>query len=308
MLNWVTDQTKSNKALKFLKEGIAQKYTMTIRSEIQMGSILSKTVTECRWALNVLDITDGGYELELLTLDNVMLETNNPSLKDIATMNNVFGQMYNELRFTVNRKGELLQVKNIEQLRKRWKHVRTELYEVQGRFTSIEEVLKLNDEVFANEKQLFDVIKATEFFELYFNGIYGKVLPSTEYITKKSRFQLADVSCPALAIHGCRRGAAIDRGAWNAQVFHLFGVAVAPPSVLLAFLVVVVVVVGHALLSGIEHFVAPLRGRLRRGTGAIVVAILPDRQGAHVLYGAFIAVHALPGRLGLRRKRGYEAV
>lgn len=193
MLNWVTDQTKSNKALKILKEGMAQKYTMTIRSEIQMGSILSKTVTECRWALNVLDITDGGYELELLTLDNVMLETNNPSLKDIATMNNVFGQMYNELRFTVNRKGELLQVKNIEQLRKRWKHVRTELYEIRGRFTSIEEVLKLNDEVFANEKQLFDVIKATEFFELYFNGIYGKVLPSTEYITKKSRFQLADV-------------------------------------------------------------------------------------------------------------------
>lgn len=193
MLNWITDEGKSEKALQFLQKGSTQKYTLTIHSDIQMGSSHNKSVTECRWMLTVKDITDNGYELELLTLDNVMLETNNPALKDIAALNNVFKQMYNELYFTVNRRGELLNVKNIALLQKRWQQVRTQLFEIQGKSTSIEEVLRLNDELFADEKQLFDVIKATEFFELYFNGIYGKKLPYTDYPTKKSRFQLTDI-------------------------------------------------------------------------------------------------------------------
>lgn len=193
MLNWVIDETKSDKALQFLQKGLTQKYTLTVRAQIQMGSSLSKTTTECRWSLNIKDITKDGYDLELLTLENVMTETNNPALKDMVALNNVFGQMYNELHFTVNKKGQLIHVHNIAQLQKRWKQVRTQLVEIQGRHTSIEEVLRLNDDLFAEEKKLFDTINAIEFFELYFNGIYGKILPANEYITKKSRFQLADI-------------------------------------------------------------------------------------------------------------------
>ena len=167
MFNWVIDETKSQKALQLLHTGITKKYTVQVSAEMQMGGALSKTLTQCRWVLSVVDVNANGYDMELLTVDNVMLETNNTALKDMVAINNVFSQMYNDLHFTVNKKGELMNIKNIAQLQNRWKHVRTELIELEGKVTSIEEVLRLNDELFINEKQLFDVIKTIEFLMEY---------------------------------------------------------------------------------------------------------------------------------------------
>jgi len=188
MLNWIKDQKEGS--LQLLKSGVRGKYTMTIKGQIQMGSMHTASTSQCKWVLNVLGVDASGYDLELLTLDNVLLEYNNPSLKDIDALNNMFKQIYNDLSFRVGKDGKLLKVENIPHIKARWQQVRTQLVEIQGQFVSIAQVLQLNDNLFANDQLLFDTINATEFFE-WFMFPYGK--SGRVDITKKSRFQTADV-------------------------------------------------------------------------------------------------------------------
>src|SRR3954464_1289045 len=114
MFDWIISENKNQKIIQFAKADIVKKYLLTIDADIQMGTSNTKSTTECRWVVRVLKIDSNGYDLELLTLDNILVKYSNPALKDIQALNNVFKQMYNDLRFRVNRKGELQQVYNIQ--------------------------------------------------------------------------------------------------------------------------------------------------------------------------------------------------
>lgn len=190
MLNWIKDDKEAPLAL--LKSGVRGKYTLTIKGHIQMGSMSTTSTSQSKWVLNIMGVEPSGYDLELLTLDNVLLEYSNPSLKDIDALNNMFKQIYNDLRLKVGRDGKLIKVENLEQVKARWQQVRTQLVEIQGQFVSIAQVLQLNDNLFANDNLLFDTINATEFFE-WFMFPYGKALPNRIEKVKKSRFQTAEV-------------------------------------------------------------------------------------------------------------------
>lgn len=193
-MNWINKDSKPAYVIKFLQKGVRRKYTLTIKGEIQMGTLNTSSLSQTRWVLNVLNNDNNGYDLELLTLDNTLLECNNPSLKDIDALNNLFKQIYNELQFRVTNEGKIEKITNLDQIKTKWKQVRTQLVEIQGQFVSIAQVLQLNDNLFNNDKLLYDSILATEFFEWYTGLIYGRKVPGSAEIHKKSRFQTADVS------------------------------------------------------------------------------------------------------------------
>ena len=166
----------------------SEKYRLVIDSDIVMGSMEFKTQTECRWDVRLLAVGKQHYDFELLTLENVMLQTNNPNLRDIASLNHAFGQMYRELRFTIDRKGQLLQVNNLAQIGGKWQQTKAEMQELQSKHPSIEGIITLNDEVFASPESITKAVGENEFFELYFHQLFGRSLPDTLNAGKKSLF------------------------------------------------------------------------------------------------------------------------
>ena len=75
-----------------------------------MSSLVIKTVTEFRWDVRVLKVSDEYYQVELLSLDNVLKETNNPNMRDLNAFNNAFKRMYSELNMIINKQGVLVQL------------------------------------------------------------------------------------------------------------------------------------------------------------------------------------------------------
>lgn len=187
-MNWL-----SNNSPKFLQAGARGKYTLTIKGDIQMGSLNTASVSESRYVFNVLNVDDKGYNLELLTLDSKLIEYNNPSLKDIDALNNMFKQIYNEIQFRINVDGKLEKITNLDQIKAKWQQVRIQLVEIQGQFVSIAQVLKLNDDLFNNDQLLIETILATEFFEWYLS-IYERKNFLKKEVVKKSRFQMERIA------------------------------------------------------------------------------------------------------------------
>jgi hypothetical protein len=166
----------------------SEKYRLVIDSHIVMGSMEFKTQTQCRWDVRLLAVGKEQYDFELLTLENGMLQTNNPSLSDIASLNNAFGKMYSELRFTLDRKGQLLQVNNLDQIASKWQQTKAQMLELQNTHSTIEGIIDLNDEVFARPQAITQAVGGLEFFELYFHNFFGRSLPDTVNAEKKSLF------------------------------------------------------------------------------------------------------------------------
>ncbi len=166
----------------------SEKYRLVIDSHIVMGSMEFKTQTQCRWDVRLLTVGKEHYDFELLTLENVMLQTNNPNLRDIASLNHAFGKMYSELRFTLDRKGQLLKVNNLAQITSKWQQTKAEMQELQSKHPSIEGIIALNDEVFASPESITKAVGDNEFFELYFHQLFGRSLPDTVNAGKKSLF------------------------------------------------------------------------------------------------------------------------
>ena len=164
-------------SIRILEEGITRKYVITNISDIKIGVMNIKATNECRWIVNVKSILTTGYIFEIYTLESVITDTNNPMIKDVAQFNNAFKEVYNELVLEVDFKGQLIAVKNACDIRRKWLRIRSQLQEIQAQNENVASVIQLNDDLFDSDKNLFEVIKAMEFFELFFIGFYGRSMP-----------------------------------------------------------------------------------------------------------------------------------
>src|ERR1700754_731313 len=179
---WSLLNKEENKTA-ILKTGVTQKYICSIDSDIQIGTMNVVTTTECRWVVTVKQITEQGYRLEILTLDNHIIATNNPSVHDVAALNNLFKEIYNELDVTVNKKGHVYAINNLVQIKDKWLRVRGQLKTLTANEESIASVIRLNDDIFDNNANLMHTIRAIEFFEIFFNGIYEESIPYSSRVT-----------------------------------------------------------------------------------------------------------------------------
>jgi len=189
---WNTSPDPESQTL--IKQPFSEKYIVLQESEITMGSLLIKTVTELRWDVRVTAIKEEGCRLEILTLDNVLLQTNNPHMREVSILNNAFKKMYSELDVTVSKKGEVLQVNNMPTIQRKWEQVKAEMQAIQTRHQSLDGIVALNDDIFASTPKVTEAVKNNEFFDLYFHKLYGTRLPADVSAKKKSLFMQADVS------------------------------------------------------------------------------------------------------------------
>lgn len=165
-----------------------ERYLVTQTSEIIMSSLVVKTVTEFRWDVRVLKITDEGYQIELLSLDNVLKESNNPNMRDLNAFNNAFKRMYSELNMLIGKDGELIEVKNISEIQRKWAQVKSEMEAIQTKHDNMKGIIALNDELFNSPDNIKAAVKGNEFFEVFFNAWLGLNLPGGRNISKKSLF------------------------------------------------------------------------------------------------------------------------
>ncbi|WP_406826218.1 hypothetical protein [Pedobacter sp. KACC 23697] len=171
-----------------------ERYLVTQTSEIVMSSLVVKTITEFRWDVRVLKITDEGYQIELLSLDNVLKESNNPNMRDLNAFNNAFKRMYSELNMLVGKDGQLIEVKNISEIQRKWSQVKSEMEAIQTRHDNMKGIIALNDELFNNPDNIKAAVKGNEFFEVFFNAYLGLSLPGGKNIRKKSLFAQENIS------------------------------------------------------------------------------------------------------------------
>jgi hypothetical protein len=176
-----------------IKEQFSDKYTLYQHSVITMGSLVINTKNECRWDVRVSDISEKYYRIELLTLDNVITETNNDNIRDISLLNNTFKKMYSELNFLVNHQGTLIKVLNLDVIKKKWQQVKSEMEIIQAKHQSINGLITLNDEIFASDHNIVEAVRSNEFFEIFFNCFFGTTIAGSTTIKKKSLFMQADV-------------------------------------------------------------------------------------------------------------------
>jgi hypothetical protein len=188
MFNWDKSKLKEN-ALRLLQAGITQKYKLLNSSELQLNMMYTKTTNECKWVVNVKDINDKGYIIELFTLENIITETNNEMVHDLAAYKNLFREVYDELVLEIDFFGNLIAVRNLKMLQEKWQRVRADLEKSLKQHPEVGSVITLNDTLFNNHENVKAIIQALEFFELFFPGFYGKALPAHVQVMRYNRLK-----------------------------------------------------------------------------------------------------------------------
>ncbi|WPU97477.1 hypothetical protein SNE26_15735 [Mucilaginibacter sp. cycad4] len=177
-----------------IREPFIEKYTLTIITDIMAGNLPVKSKTEMRWQVKVENVNDVFADMEIITLDNQLLESNNPMVKDIAGMSQAFAKMYNELRVRIDTGGRVLQILNIDQIRKKWGHIKAEIEVLQEANESIKHIISLNDELFVTPDKMKTAVEGNEFFMMFFHHFFGLQLPATtSTYVKRSLLNTADL-------------------------------------------------------------------------------------------------------------------
>lgn len=177
-----------------IKEPFNEQYTLIIDSDMQAVDMHITTTTQMRWDFTVVKVTDHSLEIRLILLDHILLETNNPMVKEVAQVSQVFSRMYNELHVTIDKEGMISQIHNLDVIQQKWEQTKKELLKSVEHSPDIKGIIQINDELFAAPDKIKQAIQANEFFTTYFSYVYGKELPYIEKgIVKPNFFNSANV-------------------------------------------------------------------------------------------------------------------
>ena len=90
-------ETNDRQVVRF-RQPFSEKYTLTVTTDIQAASFPIATKAQIRWALRVIDVDRNGQaDIELITIENQLLETNNKNFNDIAALNSLGLQQLRQL-------------------------------------------------------------------------------------------------------------------------------------------------------------------------------------------------------------------
>ncbi len=151
-----------------------KKYLVNIISNMLLNGMVSETEVELRWMLTLKEIGSHYYTFELITLDHRMVKADNMGYIEIHKVVSQLQKALNEITFTVDKQGKLLQVKNLEQIKERWEDVKAETIEYNKANTSLVELFKIQDEAFEKIGGVDAMVRAMEFFDIFLNNIYGR--------------------------------------------------------------------------------------------------------------------------------------
>jgi hypothetical protein len=177
------------------RQPFSEKYTLTITTDILAGHFPIQTKARIRWALRVIDVDNAGRaEVELITIENRLVETNNTNLEDMAALSQAFARMYSEIHVRLDPKGKLLEVLNLPVILSKWEQTKAEMRSIEEEVPALKDMILLNDEIFATPEKVRVSIEHNEFFNTYFHLIYGEELPAAGLRRKqRNQFNSADV-------------------------------------------------------------------------------------------------------------------
>ncbi|AZA53657.1 hypothetical protein [Chryseobacterium sp. G0201] len=161
-----------------IKEKFSEQYTLIIDSDIKAVNVHMTSRSQLRWDFSVLKVEEDFVEVKIIMLDHILLEANNPLIKEIAALTNAFSRLYNELHLRINNDGKAIQVLNMDIIRSKWSQTKAEMEKIAENNPDIKNAIVLNDNIFQNQEKLIEGIQNNEFFLMYFNKIYGRKVPS----------------------------------------------------------------------------------------------------------------------------------
>ncbi|QCE42985.1 hypothetical protein [Psychroserpens sp. NJDZ02] len=162
-----------------VSEPFSDRYTLLIDSKMMAGNVSMNSKTRMRWDFNVHRVKEDYLEISLLQLENTLIESDNPMIKDISAMSQAFGRMYSELHLIISHTGKVLEVLNMDLILDKWNIAKKEMEKAIEHSPEAKDILILNDEIFNDKEKVKLAIGANDFLNLYFPYVYGKSLPYT---------------------------------------------------------------------------------------------------------------------------------
>jgi hypothetical protein len=161
------------------KKPFTEKYRLTIASNIQTGNMPITSKAIIRWEIKVKSVNEKYINIEIITLDNALVEYNNPLVKSMADMNRVLAGMWSELDLILDKDYELVKINNLELLKEKWGRIKSELKDILSEEPEIiSNIINLNDKNFESPDVIVNLIRNNEFFQIYFHHVFGSTYHS----------------------------------------------------------------------------------------------------------------------------------
>lgn len=164
------EQTKNNHS--FIWGTGLQKYKFTLVGEMQLNTMNVKNKVESSLIFHVKDFlnkyADNGLLINIITYDKQMVECSNPGFKEMFTVTRQFEKLYDEIEITIDEKGKLKSIENIQQLKEKWKQIKNDAITYFNDDTDIESFFKLNDATMDDEHLWKKIVTEQEMFFLFF--------------------------------------------------------------------------------------------------------------------------------------------
>lgn len=177
----------------YIKEPFREQYTLTIDSDINAVNALISSTIKIRYDFQVLDITKEFIQVRLLVLENQMLKANNPMVKEVAQVSQVFGRMYSELHLHISPEGKVLKVLNTDLILSKWAETKAEMKKHISGNPEMEQAISLNDAIYKSPDKVKIAVQANEFFAMYFGVAFNELLPKAKRITGTNIFNTANL-------------------------------------------------------------------------------------------------------------------
>jgi hypothetical protein len=162
------------KRLHFTSGG-TKKYRFTLEGEMGLNVLSTKTKTETSWILQVQNITDKGYVLDLVAYDIALKECDNGGFEELFHITRQFQKLYDELRVETDLEGNLVRVLNQKQLIEKWAQIKRETIQYFNEDMNLDDFFAISDEEFSQPEFLHKIVQEAEFFFLYLQlGGYGQ--------------------------------------------------------------------------------------------------------------------------------------
>ena len=171
-----------------IRQPFSEQYTLTIQSELDGVDVFITSEVQLRYDFHVLRVDDKQLEIRLVQLDNVLLEANNPMVREVAQVSQLFGRMYNELHLLLDHSGKVIDVLNNAFILSKWKQTNAEMDKHIAANDDLKNAIILNDNIFTDPEKIKIAVQANEFLRIYFGQVYNKDLPKRETIKGSNIF------------------------------------------------------------------------------------------------------------------------
>lgn len=183
----------SNEILIKIREPFHESYTLIISSEVNGVDLYMNSKVKLRYNFHVLNVDEEGVEIQLFLLDHQILEANNPLIKEVAQVSQVFGRMYNELHLLLEPSGKILKVLNYDLILSKWNETKAEMEQYISGNDDLKNAILVNDDLFTSPEKVKIAAQANEFFSAYFGHIFNTNLPGNKSIVGTNIFNTANL-------------------------------------------------------------------------------------------------------------------